>query len=180
MESKKKRRTVDTPLLILWGLVFIALVAAFWKGGWQLPILGLREAGHLIQGVWLRLLLGITLGGLIQVLIPASLMVKWMGPASGLKGILIGSYLGTAMVGGPYVQLPIILSIYKTGAGIGPVISLIAGSSLLSLEMLIVWQLPFFGIEIPLARYMACLIVPPLVGLAGGSVFRALTRHPRT
>ena len=72
----------------------MTLAAAFWKGGWQLTILGLTQASQLIQTVWLRLLLGFTLGGLIQVLLPRDLIAEWLGPASGLKGILIGYWKG--------------------------------------------------------------------------------------
>lgn len=175
MESKKKGRKVDITLLILGTLVFIAIVVAFWKGGWQLPTSGLIKAGQLMRSVWLRLLLGIALGGLIQVLIPAPLVVKWMGPTSGLKGILIGSYLGIVMIGGPYVIFPIIASLYRAGAGVGPVISLIVGWSLIPLDMPLVWQFPFLGVGIPLARYIVCLIITPLAGLAGGALFKILT-----
>jgi uncharacterized membrane protein YraQ (UPF0718 family) len=63
--------------LFLVALVFMALAAAFWKGGWQLTILGLTQASQLIQTVWLRLLLGFTLGGLIQVLLPRDLIAEW-------------------------------------------------------------------------------------------------------
>lgn len=166
---------MDIALLTIAALVGIAVAVALWKGGWHLPISGFIQAGWLIQGVWLRLLLGIILGGLIQVLIPASSMVEWMGPASGLKGILCGSYLGVAMVGGPYVQLPIILSIYKAGAGVGPVISLLTAGNLISLQHLLAWHIPVLGAKIALARYVACLIVPPLVGLAGNAGFELLT-----
>lgn len=55
-------------------------------------------------------------------------------------------------------------------------IALLTGRSLLGIQMLVVWQIPFLGMEIPLARYIACLVVPPLVGLAGAAVFRIVTR----
>jgi len=166
---------MDITLLSLAVLVVIAVVATFWKGGWHLTISGLREATRLIKVVWLRLLLGLTLGGLIQVLIPTTLLMEWLGPASGLKGILIGSYVGVIMVGGPYVQLPIIASLYQAGAGVGPVIALLTAGNLISLQWLLVWHIPFFGIRISLARYIVCLVVPPIVGLAGDAVFQVLT-----
>ena len=171
-------KKLDTTLLILVALVGIAVAAAFWKGGWQLTILGLTQAGQLLNTVWLRLLLGFTLGGLIQVLIPRAVIAKWLGPTSGLKGILIGSYTGTIMSGAPYIMLPIVASIYRAGAGVGPIIALLTGQGLLGLQMLIVWQIPFFGMELPLARYIVGLFIPPFAGLAGAAVFRVMTRSP--
>ncbi|MFC1966995.1 permease, partial [Chloroflexota bacterium] len=169
------RVSLDKTLLLLVALVFIAVAATFWKGRWELTMLGLTQAGQLINTIWLRLLLGFILGGLVQVLIPAALIAKWLGHASGLKGILIGSYLGIILPGGPWITLPIIASIYRSGAGIGPIIALLIGRAMLGLHIILVWQIPFLGVEIPLARYIACLILPPLAGLAGKAVFELVS-----
>ncbi len=178
MKSKKYVRKLDASLLILLALVLIAAAATFWAGGAQRIISGLTQTVHLINTVWLRLLLGFILGGMIQVLIPHGLIAKWLGPASGLKGILVASSVGLFMTGGPYVRLPIIASIHRAGAGIGPVIALMT-ANVLSIHMLIVWQIPFLGIGIPLARYIACLFIPPIVGLAGTVVYRLLSGSPQ-
>lgn len=167
-------------LLILVGLLLIAITATLWIGGWQLTVFGFEQTGQLFHTVWLRLLLGFILGGLVQVLIPRALIAKWLGPASGMKGIFIGSYIGIIIPGGPYINLPIIASIYRAGAGAGPVIALLTGRALLGLQMLVVWQIPILGVEIPLARYIAGLFLPPIVGLAGRAVFQLITRTPQT
>lgn len=169
-------KKLDRTLLLLASLVLLALIAALTTGGWETASSGFSQAGHLFSTVWVRLLLGFTLGGLIRVLIPSALIAKWLGHTSGFRGILIGSYIGIIMPGGPYVTLPVIASIYSAGAGVGPVIALLTGRSLLGIQMLVVWQIPFLGMEIPLARYIACLVIPPLVGLAGAAVFRIVTR----
>jgi len=165
--------------LFLAALVFIALAAAYWKGGWQLSILGLTQAGQLFQTVWLRLLLGFTLGGLIQVLLPRDLIAKWLGPASGLKGILIGSYISIIMPGGPFVFMPIIASLYRAGAGVGPIIAMLVGRVMLGIQELIVWEIPFFGVGIPVTRYIVSLLIPPFAGLAGAAVYRVIARTPQ-
>jgi uncharacterized membrane protein YraQ (UPF0718 family) len=84
--------------------------------------------------VGLRLLLGFLLVGLIQVLIPRELVLKWLGAGSGLKGIFIGLYLGIFATGGPYVWMPVAASIYKSGADIGPVISMITARGILGFQ----------------------------------------------
>jgi uncharacterized membrane protein YraQ (UPF0718 family) len=179
MKIKEALKKLDTTLLILLALVLIGVVAAFWIGGGERVISGFTGTGKLIQTIWLRLILGFTMGGLIQVLIPRAVIAKWLGPTSGLKGILIGSYSGIIMaLGPPYVSLPIIASIYRAGAGAGPVIALLTGQALLGLQGLIVWQIPFLGVGIPLAKYIVSLFVVPLVGLAGASLFRLITRSP--
>lgn len=180
MKIKEIVKKLDTTLLILLALVGITVAATLWKGGVDLTISGFTQAGKLLNTIWLRLLLGFTLGGMIQVLIPRNVIAKWLGPTSGLKGILIGSYTGTIMSGAPFVMLPIVASIYRAGAGIGPIVALLAGQGLIGLEMLIVWQIPFFGVELPLARYIVCLFIPPFAGLAGAAVYRVISRSRRT
>lgn len=166
---------MGTTLLTLIGLLFIVVVIALWRGGWRLIISGLRRALGTVRIVWLRLLLGILLGGLIRVLIPGAVITEWMGPASGLQGVLIGSFIGLFMVGGPYTQIPVIAAIYQAGAGAGPVIALLTAGNLISVQMLFAWHFPFFGVRLALARFIACLFVPPVVGLLGGALFQILT-----
>ncbi len=180
MEIKERINKLDKSLLLMAAIVLIALVATFIIGGWQLTFDGLKQAGQLINTIWLRLLLGLTLGGLVQVLIPRALIAKWLGNTSGLKGILIGSFIGAIIPGGPYVTIPVIASIYRAGAGVGPVIAFLTSRALLGIHVLVVWQIPFLGLEIPLARYIACLFIPPIVGLVGASVFQMITRLSHT
>ena len=175
-EKKKQGSKLDTALLILAGLVIAAVAASYWKGGWQLTVLGFTQAGQLFQTVWLRLILGFALGGLVQGLVPRAAIARLLGQASGFKGILIGSYIGVISPGAPFITLPIVAAIYRAGAGVGPIIALMSGQTLLGLQMLLVWQIPFLGIEIPLARFIACLLIPPLAGLAGRSVYQLITR----
>ena len=174
----KMVRKADVTLVILIALVVIAVVMAFWKGGGQLTVLGLVQTGRLLETVWLRLLLGFTLGGLIQVLVPRAVIARWLGPTSGIKGILIGSYTGIIMSGAPYVMLPVVASLYSAGASAGPIIALLTGQSLLALQNLIAWQIPFLGIGLPLSKYIVCLFITPLVGFAGSVVFRLLAQLP--
>ncbi len=165
---------MDISLLTLLVLLFIAVSTVLWKGRRQLFLSGLKQAVFTFKSVWLRLILGFILGGLIQVLIPSSVIAEWIGPTSGIKGLLIGSYAGIVMTGGPYVVLPIMASIYAAGAGPGPVIALLTSSSLLSLPNLLTWQIPFLGVKIALTRYLLYLFIPPLIGLAGAAVYQLI------
>ncbi len=164
---------MDISLLILLVMFAIAVTLTLWKGRWQLLWSGLKQTGRTLRGVWFRVLLGMTLGGFIQVLIPSSSIAAWLGPASGLKGILIGSYLGLFLSGGPYMILPIIVAILRAGAGPGQIIALLAGG-MLGVQEFITWNVPFLGMRLALSRYIISFSVPPLVGLAGGALYRLL------
>jgi uncharacterized membrane protein YraQ (UPF0718 family) len=164
---------MDFALLILIVLLAIALAAAFWKGRWQLILAGLKQAWNTIRTMWLRIILGMALGGFIQVVIPSASIAHWLGPASGIKGILIGSYIGLFVSGGPYVIMPVIASIYAAGAGPGPTLALMTGG-LLGIQGLFTFYIPILGLRLSIANYIVALFVPPLVGLTGGLVFHLL------
>ncbi len=165
---------MDITLLTLTALVLVLTCVALWRGGYKLIISGFKQAIRNLQSVWLPLIFGFTLGGLVKVLIPESAIAEWIGPASGLKGILIGSYAGVIMGGGPYVNLPIITAIYTAGAGVGPVIAMLSSSNLLGLQGLFVWQIPFLGAKIAIVRYVVCLFVPPFIGFTGSLIYKLL------
>ena len=160
---------MDIAFLILAAMVIMAMLIALWSGGLQLIFMGLKQTANTFKTMWLRVLLGIALGGFIQVLVPGHLIVEWIGPTSGLKGILIASYVGIIVSGGPYVILPVIASIYEAGAGVGPVIALLTGG-MLGLQGLIAYQIPFLGIKLALSRYAVCLFVPPIVAIFGSYI----------
>jgi len=165
-------------LVILIGLVAVAVAAALLKGGGGLAWQGTMQTYGLLKSVWLRLPVGFALGGFIQVLVPRAIIARWLGPNSGIKGILIGSYTGIVLAGAPYVMLPVVASLYLAGAGPGPIIALLVGQALLGIQNLLVWQIPFLGIALPLSKYIACLIITPFAGFAGSLVFKLLGRLP--
>lgn len=160
---------------VLVGMLATAMALAFWKGGWRMVLSGFKEGALTFKSIWVRLVLGFTLGGLIQVVIPSPVIAEWLGPASGMKGILIGSYAGIIITGGPYVTLPVVASIFAAGAGVGPVIALLTSMNLISLPGLLTWAIPFMGVRLALSRYIVCLVIPPIVGLVGSAVYEFLT-----
>lgn len=136
---------------------------------------GFAQTGKLLRRVLFQLLLGFALGGLIMVLVPSSLIMEWLGPASGLKGILLASLAGVIIGGGgPPIILPIIASLLTAGAGVGPVIALLASWNLVSLRSLLIWQIPFLGAKLALSQFFVFLFIPPIVGILGSFIYRLI------
>ena len=175
---KSLLKKIDGTLIFLGALVLVAVIAAQAIGGGDKVLDGLERAGSLFESVWLRLILGFILGGMIRLLIPSALIARWLGHTSGIRGLLIGSYIAIIMPGGPYITMPVIAAIYSAGAGIGPIIALLTGRALLGLQMLIVWQIPFLGVEISMARYIACLVLPPIAGMVGAAIYKLVFGPP--
>ena len=166
---------MDITLIFLLTMVGTVIAATLWMGRWPALLMGLKRAFQLFRSIWLRLIFGFTLGGLIKVLIPSSLITDWLGPASGLKGILIASYTGLVMTGGPYVTYPIAVSLYDAGAGVGPILAFLVSTTTVSIPGLFTWSIPFLGTRLALTRYVICFFIPPIVGLGGGMMYQLIT-----
>jgi len=167
---------MDITLWSVFFLVLVAMITAFHTGGKTRLLAGFKKAAGIFKTMWWRVLLGITLGGFLQVLIPQPVIAKWLGPASGMAGVLIGSFAGLFLTGGAFVTIPIIASIYAAGAGPGPIIALLTSGNLIRLHGLIVMHIPFFGARIAMVRYAVCLFMPPLVGIAGGAIYQFIVK----
>jgi uncharacterized membrane protein YraQ (UPF0718 family) len=163
---------MDISLAILILLVAATLLAVFKQGSWALVVEGLHRSRVILFSMWWKVLLGIILAGFVQILIPKETIANWMGPASGVIGVLTGSLAGMILTGGAFVVIPIIGSIYAAGAGAGPIIALLTAANLTRIQGLITIEIPIFGIRISMTRYLICLFVPPVIGFLGSAVFR--------
>ena len=125
---------------------------------------GLRTAGDQARMLIFRLPFALITAGFLIELMPPELVAEWMGSASGWRGILIASMLGTLMPLGPMVLIPIAVALFAVGAGAPQVIAFISGWSVLAFHRIIVWELPMLGMNLTFVRMVSSLILPPLAG----------------
>jgi uncharacterized membrane protein YraQ (UPF0718 family) len=152
-----------TLLLTLFALL---LCAATWRKGSQELKRGLQLGVQSLLSTAPLLLIAFIIVGYITVLLPQSLIQDWVGPNSGLQGLVLGEVAGVLLPGGPYVVFPLIASLYQAGAGIGPTLAMIvswAGLALIS----ITFEIPFLGWRFSLIRVGLSLLVPFLAGFIG-------------
>jgi len=148
-------------------LVVLALAMAAYA--WQ------RNDGSLRRGIdsgWLILknnlalmLLAFAIVGYVDVISPTHLIQAWIGPQSGWSGLVIADVVGVLLPGGPYVVFPLIAALYKSGAGIGPTITLVTSYAMLAL-ISVAFELPFMGWRFTAVRWGLGLGFPILVGAA--------------
>ena len=110
---------------------------------------------------------------MVRVLIPQELISKWVGAESGFRGILIGSVLGGIMPGGPYVSMPIIAGLLRTGAGIGTMVALITSWSLIAIARLPM-EIGILGWKFSLIRLACVFFFPPIAGLIASKLFSSI------
>jgi uncharacterized membrane protein YraQ (UPF0718 family) len=62
-------------------------------------------------------------------------------------------------------HFPIVASLFKVGVGIGPLVSYLTAWSLLGLQRIIMWEIPFLGPKVVAVRFAVSFFFPFLAGL---------------
>lgn len=111
------------------------------------------------------LLVAFVIVGYVEVLSPQSLVQAWIGPGSGLRGLILAEGAGMLLPGGPYVVFPLMAALYRAGAGLGPAVTLVTAWAMQAL-LTISFELPFMGWRFTAVRWSLGMAFPLLAGLA--------------
>lgn len=166
---------MDATRWILVGLLAAAALAALLRDP-ALLARGVQGGVRLLGGVWLELALGFLLAGLLEALIPAPALSRWLGEVGLGRGILIGWAAGLVLPGGPYVFFPVAAGLYRSGAAPGPLIALLTAKTLVSPIRTLTYEAPLLGWPLTAARVLPGLLLPPLMGLVGQWLYGLLRR----
>ena len=174
MRPKKGGNKMDVSFFVLLIITVILIFIAYWMKGWNLPFSGLVQGGRMFWNVGPNLLLGFALAGFVQVLVPTEFIAKILGEGSGLKGILVATVAGVLAPGGPYVNVPLVASLYESGAGVGPLAAFLTAWGLIPINRSLVYEIPLMGIQFAFARYAASIIFPFVIGVMTSFIFRLI------
>lgn len=155
---------------IVMGVFALALILIGINRGEGEHLAGLKSAFTMILEILPLLLFAFIVAGMVQILLPKELLSKWIGAESGIRGILIGSVAGGLAPGGPYVSLPIVAGLLKSGAGIGTMVSFLTGWSIWAVGRLPM-EIGILGWKFTLIRVLSTLIFPPIAGLIAHLLF---------
>jgi uncharacterized membrane protein YraQ (UPF0718 family) len=159
--------TLATAILVV--LALALLIYALWRGDGSARD-GIRYSWETLKRSGPLLLVAFIIVGYFNVLNPQALIESWIGPNSGLRGLLLAEVLGMLLPGGPYVVFPLIAVIYQAGAGLGPTVTLITSWAALAL-ISVSFELPFMGWRFTAVRWGLGLVVPVLAGAAAQLLF---------
>ena len=165
-----KRRRMDASVIILLVCVVVTFAVAYARDA-ALPLRGIEASGRLLRGVWLDLVLGFLLAGLMDVLIPTPALTRWLGDEQPGRGILVGWAAGLLIPGGPYLVFPVVANLYQKGAAPGPLISLLTAKTLVSPIRMLTYEAPLLGWPLTLARFIPGVLLPPVMGIIGQRLF---------
>ncbi len=167
---------MDYSVIVLGGVVVALFLFVYFTHGMELVQSGLKNSFGMFKFVWYRMLLGILLGGIIQVMISPDLVQQWMGAGSGFRGILVGTVAGIFTPGGPYVHFPLLAALQAKGASVGPLAAFMTSWALIPLSRTFVFEIPFMRVEFALCRMAASILVPIFVGLMTPALMGVFSR----
>lgn len=153
------------PLIFVWTAVLILAVLVWRREG----VVGLQAGGASALGIAktlaVRLPLALMTASFLIHIVPVEHMTGWIGPASGLLGIVLAAVVGGLMPGGPMTSFPIVIVFLHAGAGVPQMIALVAGWSVFALHRMLAYEAPIMGWRFIALRLGSSLVLPVVAGL---------------
>ncbi|NLK43113.1 MAG: hypothetical protein GX300_01820 [Tissierellia bacterium] len=152
-----------TQTTVILSIIAIVLIVINWKingrqyEGLRLGLKQFIKTMPIILGAFI-------LAGIIEVMIPREFVQNWLSKEAGLKGIFLGTFGGMLLAMGPYAFFPIVSTLMVSGAGLGTIISIITGWSLLSLSKT-PFEIGFFGVEFTIKKTIYSIPLSLIAGL---------------
>ena len=150
----------------------VSLLAIAYLRGKGEHIEGLKRAKDMAIQVFPLLVLGFTVAGMVQVLVPRAAISHWVGKESGIRGIGMACLAGGVMPGGPYVNLPLAAAILKAGAGVGTTVAFLTAWSLWAVGR-IPLEVGIMGPRFTIIRVACTFFFPPIAGLIARALFES-------
>ncbi|MBU3911527.1 MAG: permease [Candidatus Omnitrophica bacterium] len=150
------------PTIVMAVLAVVLVLIGYYKGE---HVNGLREAMVMTLQILPLLVLALIIAGMVRVLLPQEAIAKWIGNESGVKGILIGTVAGAFTPGGPYVSMPLVAGLLRSGASMGTLVAYLTGWSLWAFSRLPI-EVGIIGWRFAFIRFISVLILPPIAGFS--------------
>jgi len=167
--QKKRGSNMLIPTLIM-AVLAITLLAIGYSRGENEHLIGLRAGLKMTIEIFPLLILAFIVAGMVPLLLPRELLSKWVGAESGLRGIIIGTIAGGFSPGGPYVSLPIVAGLLKSGASVGTMVAFLTGWSLWAIGRLPM-DFAILGWQFTLLRILSTFFFPPIAGLIAQAIY---------
>jgi uncharacterized membrane protein YraQ (UPF0718 family) len=176
---KVQRKPLDWGFLVVATLSFGSMIWVTLRDGMAVSRQLLTEDFWLFLTILPKVALGCLIGGLIRLMIARETIEKHVGEGSGLKGLVIAALIGTLFPAGPFTIFPLAAVLMVSGADRGAAIAFISAWLLIGINRAIIWEMPFFGTDFVLFRFMVSLPMPVLLGFfARAALFDRLENRP--
>jgi hypothetical protein len=133
--------------------------------GWDATLQTLSGDVTLLLKLMPRLLVALSIAALIWVMLPRNRISQFVGKEAGLGGLIVATVAGTITPGGPASAYPLLALLGASGADRGAMVAYITAWATLGLQRVLVWDVPFMGVELAILRTLISLPLPIIAGL---------------
>ena len=162
------------PTIIMGVLALVFIFLAYQQGGASQLLGGLKGGGSMLLQIAPLLIFAFIIAGIIPLLISQEIISRWVGAESGWRGIFIGTFVGGLLPGGPFVSLPMAVGLLRAGAGVGTMVALLTGWSLLAFTRLPM-EIGIMGWKFTLIRLACTFFFPPIAGFVANRLFSSVS-----
>ena len=145
--------------ILLWLMVGALALFAAMRGRGLLEG-GVRDGAIEFIRLLPRIGVGVVGSGFVAEVLPRELIGPWLGPESGLTGVLLATLGGALTPGGPVVGFSIGAAALKSGAGAPQVIAYSTAWALYAIHRLMIWEVPMMPPRIVWLRAAVSLPLP--------------------
>jgi uncharacterized membrane protein YraQ (UPF0718 family) len=171
--SRPRRRAFDVSTTAIAAVAAAAAATVYWRDGSERFVDILMGDATLLAETLPKVLAGCLMAAFVTMILPRELVARWVGHESGFTGLLIASFFGFLLPGGPITIYPVAGALLMMGADAGAVVAFITCWTLLGYSRALVWELPFFGAHFVIWRIAEALPLPIIAGLLARIVVKA-------
>lgn len=124
----------------------------------------MRRAGGRVIEVLPRIAVALVAAGFLAQLVPTEAIGALIGQESGWRGILIASLVGGFVPAGPIISFPIVVVLYKAGAGVPQLVAFLTAWSVFAFHRILIYESSLMGWRFSAVRLASSLVLPPLSG----------------
>src|SRR6188474_1370173 len=174
MSTPRRRRAFDWSAAVIAVLAVTAAVVVYFRDGPVRFLAILTEDLGLFGLMLPKVLAGCLIGVFVTLLLPRETIARWVGSESGIAGILVATFAGAIMPGGPFTIYPVAGALLAAGADAGAACAFVIAWTLIGYARALVWELPFFGLDFVSWRILFSLPLPIIAGLMGRAIWQLM------
>lgn len=167
-----KRDLLDRSTLFFMGLAIISGVALYWVRGEDAFQAAASSSGQLVLMIAPIILIAMVISCYVRKLLPTALVERWLGSESGLRGLAVAIVGGMVTPGGPFAAFPLVVGFYRSGASFEVCVAYLTAWTVLGLNRVLIWELPFLGFDFVLLRLLISLPLPVIAWMLAKLVTR--------
>jgi uncharacterized membrane protein YraQ (UPF0718 family) len=169
-----RRKPFDWSTALITVCMASAAVVVYVRDGWDRFTAVFLGDVHIFLDILPKMAAGCLIGVFSTLLIPREMVARLVGAESGFTGLVIATFAGAIMPGGPVTVYPVAGAFLAVGADIGAALAFVTSWTLLGYARALVWEMPFMGTHFVLWRMAVAPAFPLIVGLLGRWVARIL------